>query len=796
MAWEFVGVAWMPATDNANAASAGPVTITPPSGMQAGDHVVLYIANDQLAPENYSVSVTGGQTWTSHTENGANSAASRMFTCIFNGTWDANPQVDWDTSAPYAIAMVVFRGGDDTTLVDQGPTNGNYAAPTTPFDVTIAAGTLAGVTAGAMVIAFFYSNDNNTWDRATPNQPSNGANPGSQAQWRNQGGTDCSISVIYAEQASGGNSVAFTNRQATLGGDSGLWTIIALKPGSGTVHQGAIAVTGAATFAGAPALRAQAALAVTGAATFAAAGVRKAAGAWAVTGAATFAAAGVRKAAGAWTVGGAATFAAAGARKLAGAWSVAGAAVVALDGTVVAPGGTTFQGEIAMLGAATFQLDGTVITAPPPSPVLPTGSAGWAVFTGRRIRQAVRHVVRRLPRRIADRLAAYLEEWWEELLAIFRRPAVRDSAPSLVVGKHDTISPPAERIPPGTVTPVLLAEDLLASVTWPDPPEPAPELLITRAAPGTPIDIEFLELDRTQIQRDREAVEELLTSIRPAPAIERKGATRVVPRALVRRELLVRERRLLVAVRKLLAELHRTMDAAEFRGSAVLGQLHPHQIAALERVWQRHVDEMVGALAAPVRKQEEDFPFGFTSPEELAARQIGELIRELGPAQVIAVRRQLADLMDLGPRPEIIQAIGQATGLTSRQAHAVSAFLKRQLEAGISRMTAARAATRYADRLLDLRARTIARHEAVSFTNQLVLERGRAVGGAGARMTKQWVSSRDDRVDGGDPTGICRLLDNNERIPIDEDFEAGGETFDGPPAHIGCRCLVEIWREG
>lgn len=256
----------------------------------------------------------------------------------------------------------------------------------------------------------------------------------------------------------------------------------------------------------------------------------------------------------------------------------------------------------------------------------------------------------------------------------------------------------------------------------------------------------------------------------------------------------MRERRLLVAVRKLLAEIRRTMDAAEFRGAVVFGQIHPSQIAALERVWQRHVGEMVSALAMPVRKAEDD-PFGNTSPDELAARQIGDLIRELGPAQLIAVRQQLTALMDLGPQPEIIQAIGQATGLTKRQAAAVAAFLQRQLDDGASRMTAARAAQNYANRLLDLRARTIARHEAVTFTNQLVLEQGRAVGGAGALMTKQWVSSRDDRVDGGDPLGVCRLLDNNERIPIDQDFVVDGETFDGPPAHVGCRCLVEIWRE-
>lgn len=457
--------------------------------------------------------------------------------------------------------------------------------------------------------------------------------------------------------------------------------------------------------------------------------------------------------------------------------SLQGAALVNAAGSVI----TTHLASAQLVGAALVVASATVTS--PSAPAASFGSAGWATFTGRRIRQAIRHLVRRLPRRAADLLAEYLEEWWQELLALFRRVTPRAQPPALPVGKQEPTAPAPDWD--------AVARSLPSITLRPEPPAPTE---ITKAPIGTPIDVELVPWEPASITQDREAVERLLASLAPPAPSPVQKTTRVLPRTLVRRELLIRERRLLVAVRKLLAEIRRTLDAAEFRGAAVFGQLHPNQLAALERVWQRHVNEMVRALAAPVRKQEEE-PLGRVTPEDLAARQIGDLIRELGPSQLIAVRRQLADLMEIGPRPEILQAISQATGLTARQAHAVSTFLQGQLARGASRMAAARAAQKYADRLLDLRARTIARHEAVTFTNQLVLERGRAVGGAGARMTKQWVSSRDERVDGGDPLGVCRLLDNNERIPIDQEFVADGESFDGPPAHIGCRCLVEIWRE-
>lgn len=279
---------------------------------------------------------------------------------------------------------------------------------------------------------------------------------------------------------------------------------------------------------------------------------------------------------------------------------------------------------------------------------------------------------------------------------------------------------------------------------------------------------------------------------------------RLAGRGELRRLLAIRERRLLTVIRAALADLRQLVSRQDLRIAAAMGGQLPPIGAAIERRWQQHVEAMIAALVTPtsVARAEPDLIEEHRrrreaqAVQDLARRQIGELIRELSPAQLQAVRVQLAALVELGPTPAVLGAIAQATGLTGRQTQAVAGFYRRAVESGAGPGAAMEAAQKYADRLLDLRARTIARHEAVDFTNQLVLERGRQVGAGGGRVTKQWVSARDGRVDGGLISGVCRQLDNNERIPIDRPFVFEGQSYDGPPAHIGCRCLVEIWNEG
>lgn len=273
---------------------------------------------------------------------------------------------------------------------------------------------------------------------------------------------------------------------------------------------------------------------------------------------------------------------------------------------------------------------------------------------------------------------------------------------------------------------------------------------------------------------------------------------RLWTRQELRRQMAVRESRLARVVAQALREIRTLLTAQDLRIATAMNQA-PQLERTITQRWHGYVEQMVQALLQPVRLARADADpisdAAFRSAEELARRQIGQLIRELSPAQLAAVRQQLATLLQLGPTPEVLQAIARATGLTSQQTQQVANTFRRALENGMGPGTAMQTAQAHADRLLEQRAQTIARHEAVDYTNQLVLARGRAVDAGTGIIVKQWVSARDLRVDGGNPLGVCRLLDDNARIPIDEPFVVDGEMYDAPPAHIGCRCLLEIWRD-
>jgi len=220
MTWSVVGSASNPA-DNGTLSSQI-VAVTPPGSMQAGDLVILVHQIRSTTPVS-SMSETSGQTWTSHaTSSLGNNQMHRFHTCTFNGTWGSDPSVTNDTGSLISTAIMhVFRGGDDT--VDVAYASATFAAPTTPFDVTVSE--ITTITNGALVFVFWGSNDDNTWAVQT----SGWANPG-DAQYRNTSGTDQSASTAWKEVTSAGLTGDIVNRQATLGGDPGVSGIIAFVP--------------------------------------------------------------------------------------------------------------------------------------------------------------------------------------------------------------------------------------------------------------------------------------------------------------------------------------------------------------------------------------------------------------------------------------------------------------------------------------------------------------------------------------------------------------------------------------
>jgi hypothetical protein len=122
------------------------------------------------------------------------------------------------------VVMHVFRPSNTSSVwqVDVAQVSGNFAAPSSPYTVTIPG--ITTITDGALVFATWASTDDNTWGSLTAGW----STPGS-AQYRNTSGSDQSQTHAYKVMAIAGASGNVSKNQATLGGDAGARLIIAFK---------------------------------------------------------------------------------------------------------------------------------------------------------------------------------------------------------------------------------------------------------------------------------------------------------------------------------------------------------------------------------------------------------------------------------------------------------------------------------------------------------------------------------------------------------------------------------------
>lgn len=128
----FFGQTWIPSVDNASTplGSATPHTIVPPSSMISGQLVILAVGvRDNTAP---AIVNAGGQTWNSETMNtNGTTNAIRMFWCIFNGTWSANPTFSTASSTQGVVAwMGVYNNINTGDAFDVNPTAIDFTATT------------------------------------------------------------------------------------------------------------------------------------------------------------------------------------------------------------------------------------------------------------------------------------------------------------------------------------------------------------------------------------------------------------------------------------------------------------------------------------------------------------------------------------------------------------------------------------------------------------------------------------------------------------------------------------------
>jgi hypothetical protein len=215
-----------------------PAVVTPPSGMQAGDLVVLQ-ACMATTSGSISMSQAGGQTWNSLTQRNTSRNRARVFWCRFNGTWTANPSVTLSSGANNIIRMMVWRptGGTlSTWAVDVAEVSNTYSAPSDPWTVTI--NEIVTNYDNSLVIALWSSADDNTWGSLT-----GGWTALDPVQVRNTSGTyDQSVTAAWLVKEFHGATGNVSQNQATLGGDAGTYYIIAFREIE--QHSGASAVTG------------------------------------------------------------------------------------------------------------------------------------------------------------------------------------------------------------------------------------------------------------------------------------------------------------------------------------------------------------------------------------------------------------------------------------------------------------------------------------------------------------------------------------------------------------------------
>lgn len=204
------------------------------AGATTGDLVIVIAqyrgnATIQLGAE------SAGQTWNSLTQfnDTGNLCAVRIFWCRWNtATYNGNDPnfdvVSGSSSIAFATVGHIFRPTTSTNVwaVDNAQANSSYAAPSTPFTVTI-----TGVTpshASSVAVACWFSEDDNTWGSLS----GTGWNVAGDAQYRNTTGSDMSSSYAYKIQSSAAATGNVSKNQATLGGDAGATCIVSFYEAS------------------------------------------------------------------------------------------------------------------------------------------------------------------------------------------------------------------------------------------------------------------------------------------------------------------------------------------------------------------------------------------------------------------------------------------------------------------------------------------------------------------------------------------------------------------------------------
>lgn len=205
----FVGDASNPG-DPGSQTGPGPLAITPPGGLNAGDLVIIF-GQYRTSSRTISIDEDGGQSWnTANTyTTGASAQSTVVFWCEFNGSWSANPSISLPAGNTQSFSgmMYVFRPSDPASqwavdvLANSNDNSNSFA--------------ITGVTTtlpNTVTMAFWSSGNDYTWGSLSG---TGWSKTGLSAQYRNLGGSDQSHSAAYKIMAAAGATGNVQQNQST-----------------------------------------------------------------------------------------------------------------------------------------------------------------------------------------------------------------------------------------------------------------------------------------------------------------------------------------------------------------------------------------------------------------------------------------------------------------------------------------------------------------------------------------------------------------------------------------------------
>lgn len=214
MAITFFAEVVIPADSSSATNTATQNTITPPSNMKVGD--LCFVIMQQRGTATMSVGVTGGQSWRTGFRHTGSNIASNYFWTRFNGSWSANPRMDFSAGTCTTVVMLVFRPSDNNKYwgIDLEPSLQSASAAA---NITITGGT--STRESSVSLGIWMTADDNTWGSLSG---TGWSKSGLTAQYRNTSGSDQSMTIAYNIRTSVGAIANVTQTEATLGNDAAI----------------------------------------------------------------------------------------------------------------------------------------------------------------------------------------------------------------------------------------------------------------------------------------------------------------------------------------------------------------------------------------------------------------------------------------------------------------------------------------------------------------------------------------------------------------------------------------------